>query len=248
MSNADAHVADPTKRWEFDAAVTNNFEAMLRSSIPSYDEMRRWTTLLAAKCIRDSSHDGKLACNVMDIGASRGEAVGPLIDLHNYAKFALVEVSEPMMNVLEKKYDVPEYSDQVELISADLSENVEWLSRRSNSLVLSILTLMFVAVECRQRLVQAIYDSMVPGASFIIVEKTLGDTAASQELLVSTYYDFKARNGYSQEVVERKRMSLKGALVPMKTSWTEELLRDAGFKNVQQYWRSLQFVGWVCNK
>jgi tRNA (cmo5U34)-methyltransferase len=52
-------------------------------------------------------------------------------------------------------------------------------------------------------------------------------------------------NGYSQDEIERKRLSLEGALVPLTARFNEELLRGAGFDQVDCFWRWSNFAGWL---
>jgi len=66
--------------------------------------------------------------------------------------------------------------------------------------------------------------------------------------MVDLYYRLKSANGYSQEEIQRKRMSLEGVLVPVTAAWNEELLRQAGFQQVDCFWRWMNFAGWVALK
>jgi tRNA (cmo5U34)-methyltransferase len=63
--------------------------------------------------------------------------------------------------------------------------------------------------------------------------------------MVERYYTMKARNGYTQEQIERKRLSLEGVLVPVTAHWNEELLRIAGFTQVDCFWRWMNFAAWI---
>lgn len=65
---------------------------------------------------------------------------------------------------------------------------------------------------------------------------------------VKHYYDLKSANGYTQEQIERKRLSLEGVLVPVTAKWNEELLLMAGFRQLDCFWRYLNFAGWVAVK
>lgn len=252
--NADEHVADPNKRWTFDEGVTENFEQMLDASIPDYRNMRAWVNALVVDHLSRGGSDPQSAArwnygdSVLDIGASRGDAVVELIEKFPRCRFHLVEISEPMVKVLRQRFG---QNSNVRVVFDDLSEEpgcVRSTRPAGHHVALSVLTLMFVPIECRQRVIRAVYESLAPGGMFVVVEKTLGETEKSQELLVSHYHAFKVRSGYSEEKVERKRLSLKGALVPTKPSWVEEMLRDAGFCDVTRFWQALQFVGWVAFK
>jgi hypothetical protein len=59
-------------------------------------------------------------------------------------------------------------------------------------------------------------------------------------------------NGYGEEEgeeeIERKRLSLEGVLVPVAAEWNEDLLRRAGFDEVECFWRCLNFAGSVAIK
>ena len=79
----------------------------------------------------------------------------------------------------------------------------------------------------------------------IVVEKILGDGIASDTMLTDIYYDLKKENGYSEESIARKRLSLEGVLVPVTAKWNEDLLRQAGFQEVECIWRWMNFAGCV---
>ena len=97
-------------------------------------------------------------------------------------------------------------------------------------------------------MVQEVYDRTLPGGAFILVEKVLGSSAPVDAILTDLYEDLKRRNGYSQQNIDRKRLSLEGVLVPLTAGWNENLLRRAGFGDVECFWRSLNFAGWVAVK
>lgn len=86
------------------------------------------------------------------------------------------------------------------------------------------------------------------GGALIFVEKVLGSTADLDGVMVDTYYALKAQNGYSQEQIERKRLSLEGVFVPVTAKWNEELLYSAGFAEVDCFWRWMNFAGWIAIK
>lgn len=82
----------------------------------------------------------------------------------------------------------------------------------------------------------------------ILVEKILGASAEIDEKLVQLYYSLKAQNGYSPYEIERKKLSLEGVLVPVTAKWNEELLHNAGFSQVDCFWRWMNFAGWIAIK
>jgi tRNA (cmo5U34)-methyltransferase len=219
------------EKWAFDAEVTAVFDAMLENSIPGYRDMRRLVTAVGCRFVRPGSL-------VVDLGASRGDALAPFLEHEPFARYVAVESSAPMRREMEGRFrGLP-----VEIRDDDLRRNHAALNEPTD-LVLSVLTLMFIPVEHRYALLGAIQRSLRPGGALILVEKVLGEDAAMDAMLAELYYEFKADNGYTQEAIARKRLSLEGVLVPLSAEWNRQLLKGAGFRHVECFWRSLNFCG-----
>lgn len=225
---------EPGDKWAFDASVTDAFDNMLARSIPQYPVMRDAVTNVGTRYIQPTG-------DIVDLGASRGVALMPF-----YQQFAAthrvraIEVSAPMLDVLRSRFP----ADCV--LPADLRHGFPTDLRPT--LTLSVLTLQFVPIEYRQRLIRQIYQQTVPGGAFILVEKVLGNTAEIDAAMVELYYALKGENGYSPEAIERKRLSLEGVLVPVTARWNEELLTMAGFRQIDCFWRWMNFAGWIAIK
>lgn len=231
-----------TEKWEFDASVTACFEDMLRRSIPQYDVMRAAVTDLARAYAVDGTE-------IVDLGSSRGDAIAPLVNDLYGCRFRLVEVSGPMLDVLRERFTE---QSNVRVEEWDLRRPAKSLvhlrEHEKASVVTSVLTLQFTPIEHRQRIVQECHDRLLPGGALILVEKILGNTARLNEQMVDVYHRFKVSNGYTPSEVERKRLSLEGVLVPVTARWNEELLRSAGFVEVDCFWRWMNFAAWVAVK
>jgi tRNA (cmo5U34)-methyltransferase len=116
------------------------------------------------------------------------------------------------------------------------------------SVTLAVLTIQFTPIEYRQRILRDIWKHTIPGGALIFVEKVIGSTAEIDADMVSGYYALKSTNGYTEEQIERKRLSLEGVLVPVTAHWNEELLRSAGFEQIDCFWRWMNFAGWIALK
>lgn len=229
----------PNGAWSFDESVTNVFDDMLRRSIPQYDVMRQACFDIACK-YRQSYTD------IVDLGCSRGEALAPLVDKYGSTnRYIGVEVSQPMLEASRQRFAGLIASHTVDIKELDLRR--EYPNARA-SVTLCVLTLQFTPIEYRQRILRDIYNNTAGGGALILVEKVLGADADIDALMVDLYYRMKAENGYSQEAIERKRLSLEGVLVPVTARWNEELLRMAGFNHVDCFWRWMNFAGWVAVK
>ncbi len=238
MTDSRGHI--PEGPWAFDENVTAVFDDMLERSIPQYAEMRRLTSNLAARYAREHTA-------IVDLGCSRGGALADAIvavDARRIegVRYIGAEVSPPMLAAARKRFAKTPTS--VTIVEHDLRGGMP-PEGGNPSVVLSVLTLQFTPIEYRQQIVESIFERLRPGGAFIFVEKVLGSTATIDATMVDAYYDGKRASGYSDEEIARKRHSLEGVLVPVTARWNEELLRSAGFSDVDCFWRSLNFAGWL---
>lgn len=229
----------PQGKWQFDAEVTDVFDEMLRRSIPQYDVMRSAVFEIASRFAKEKTA-------IVDLGCSRGDALDPLVSRFGaYNRFVGVEVSLPMLEAARKRFQGYIACGVVSIREMDLRH--QFPPERA-SVILSVLTLQFTPIEYRLKIVREAFNALIPGGALILVEKVLGASADLDAMLVDLYYGMKRENGYSQEEIDRKRLSLEGVLVPVTASWNEQLLHQCGFTEVDCFWRYLNFAGWVAVK
>jgi tRNA (cmo5U34)-methyltransferase len=229
----------PEGKWRFDAEVTDAFDEMLRRSIPQYEVMRQAVFEIASRfAVRKTA--------ILDLGCSRGEALAPLVSRFGVNnRFVGVEVSQPMLDAARERFRGMIDCGVVSIREMDLRHG---FPPERASVILSVLTLQFTPIEYRLKIVREAFNSLVPGGALILVEKVLGASADLDAMLVDLYYGMKRENGYSQEEIDRKRLSLEGVLVPVTAAWNEQLLHQCGFSEVDCFWRYLNFAGWVAIK
>ncbi len=226
-------------RWEFDDEVTRVFDDMLQRSIPQYQVMRQLCFEIASRYVQYKT-------DVVDLGCSRGEALDRLIyrfGAHN--RFIGVELSEAMYKAACARFEGYINCGVVDIRNMDLRYEYPPCSA---SVTLSVLTLQFIPIEYRQGIVAKVYQHTRPGGAFILVEKVLGSSPAIDELMVERYYALKQANGYTLDQIQRKRLSLEGVMAPVRAEWNEDMLRAAGFSQVDVFWRWMNFCGWVALK
>jgi tRNA (cmo5U34)-methyltransferase len=229
----------PEGRWAFDQAVTDAFDDMLRRSIPQYEVMR-------SACVDLARLSRRPGTDIVDLGCSRGEAMAPLVlEFGDENRFVGVEVSRPMIEAVSDRFKDTIRSGRMRIEELDLRRG--YPDCRA-SVTLAVLTLQFIPIEYRQRVLSEIHEHTIEGGVCILVEKVLGASAHIDTAMVDCYYGLKARNGYSEEAIQRKRLSLEGVLVPITARWNEESLKAAGFGQVDCFWRWMNFAGWIAVK
>lgn len=239
MSRSETDTGYAPDRWEFDEEVSRVFDDMLSRSIPQYETMREAVTLVASAFLRRG-------LNVVDLGCSQGEALASLANLPAIGnRFLGLEVSDPMLAAAQARF--ADAGERVRIHRWDLRHGLpaDEVAEESAGVVLSVLTLMFLPVNYRARLLAQVRRALAPGGALVLVEKVLGEGPTTDDVLTANYHAKKAQSGYTPDEIERKRLSLEGVLVPLTASWNEELLRRAGFSEVETFWAWMNFRGWV---
>lgn len=228
----------PEEQWEFNEDVVRCFRDMLERSIPDYKTMRSLIYQFGKTILKDNDR-------VVDIGCSTGMAAEPFYKQYaNRLSYLLCDNSEDMIKQCKRNYEAGINEGYVEVVKGDAC-TIDL--KRQNGLVLSVLSLQFMATTNRQETICKIYDSLRDGGAFVFVEKVIGDQQMDK-IEVDLYYDMKRRNGYTDEAIQRKRKSLENVLSPLKAKWNEDMMKEAGFKKCDMIWRCLNFCGWIAIK
>lgn len=228
----------PQGKWKFDDEVANCFDNMLERSIPDYFNMRELVYNVGKHYVVPHT-------TIMDIGCSNGSASLPFVKTFAYENdFILTDVSDSFIDICKRGF---KNYPNVCVKKHDLRNGIPE-PHNNTSLILSVLTIQFTPIEYRQRIIDSIYNALIPGGCFIFVEKLIGNTYSIDSVFVDEYYAIKKENQYTNEQIQNKRKSLEGVLVPVTANWNVELLKSSGFKTVDCFWRYLNFAGFIAIK
>ena len=256
------------RQFMFKGDVAKMFEdQVIPRQVPGYNQMRLRLSQLAQRLVHPESG------TVLDIGTSHGRMIRDIL-----SGFIVLSKIEEARNIefigLDYEAEMLEYAEEsIKEVAGhfekqlNFSPQVRWynhdlrhglvgnnsafqLNDNSVGLVSSVLTLMFVPPEYRLRLYKQIHDVLQPGASFLLVEKTLGVGADHDDLFTDIYYDDKRRNGISEDAIAKKRASIGGYLIPWSEAQHRSTLEQAGFAshNINVFWSDLQFKGFIATK
>lgn len=227
----------PKGAWEFDEDVTACFDDMLERSIPQLDVARNLVTSFAKRyALRGTT--------ILDIGCSTGGMLQKLIETLGEMNYHYLGLDNSPSMVLEAQKRM-EKMPKVQIIECDLRKEFPevW-----SSVVVSFLTMQFIPIEYRRKIIQQVYDSLTKSGCFLMVEKVTMNGSQLQEDLTSIYHELKQVNGYSLESIQAKQKSLENTMVCLPVDWNKEMLYDAGFREVETFWQWGPFVGFVAIK
>lgn len=186
---------------------------------------------------------------VVDVGCSTGKLTKRIISNNpnrEYAQYIGVELAGSFYDDLSDRYTEirKDYPWAIlEWVKGDII-NYEF---RNCSLVTSLFTLQFMPKTKRQNMIEKIYDGLNEGGAFIFAEKLICESAFFQDLLTFNHYDYKRKTFTPQEIMD-KEVSLRDMLKPNTWNELNTMVKDAGFKETQIFWRNHQFVGVIAVK
>ncbi|HYB74081.1 MAG TPA: carboxy-S-adenosyl-L-methionine synthase CmoA [Candidatus Sulfotelmatobacter sp.] len=243
MSGRDRYFRNATKMsgFTFNRNVASVFDDMVVRSIPFYLELQRMVGELGAVFHQPGT------C-VYDLGCSTGTTLLSLMRCIQdpRARFIGLDGSPPMRERARGKIGRCRARRNVTFIAGDLNKPDFPLHRAS---VITInWTLQFVRPTRRGALLKKIWRALVDGGALILCEKILGEPEELNRLYMDLYYDFKRRSGYSELEIARKREALENVLVPCTLAENIDLLRGAGFRRVDPFFRWYNWAGLLAVK
>ena len=228
--------------FQFNEEVARVFDDMLARSIPLYHEQQSLLEELARRFFQP-------ATQVVDLGCSTGTT---LIRLHHALPDGTAlrgyDNAEPMLARARQNAREANCADVIEFLPGDLNGDLQELDLAGSSVVCICWTLQFVRPLNRDRLVRKIYDSLSDGGVLIVTDKVLTNDSDMNRFFIDFYYDFKRRNGYSEQEILRKRESLENVLIPYRVDENAELFRRNGFATVETFFQWYNFAGFLCVK
>ncbi|MEI3854020.1 MULTISPECIES: carboxy-S-adenosyl-L-methionine synthase CmoA [unclassified Ensifer] len=232
---ADTAVGD----FAFNATVAAVFDDMVSRSVPYYGEIQRMACELAG----DFAEPG--SC-LYDIGYSTATTLLGLDAMVDPSvRFVGIDNAPDMIEKAREKIVEANTKRSIDLRVGDLHQGIDI---HDASVVMMLLTLQFVRPLHRERIMRTIYDGLNERGALLLVEKLTSEDSTFNRLFIEHYYDYKRRNGYSDIEIAKKREALENVLIPYRLEENLQLLKEAGFRSVEVFFRWYNFCGIIAIK
>ena len=228
--------------FEFNEEVAGVFDDMLVRSVPCYLEQQGLIREIATRFHVPGTTIYDLGCSTGTTLVNIGHSIDDSVELVGY------DNSEPMLERARQNVAKSGLANRVDLRYADLNADAPKLDLDGAGVITLCWTLQFVRPLGRHRLIRQIYESLAEGGVLICCEKILTNDSDMNRFFVDFYYDFKRRNGYSEDEILRKREALENVLVPYRADENAELFRHSGFQTVETFFQWYNFCGFLCVK
>ena len=223
--------------WTFNKDAAKNFDVHVKKSVPGYEIGHE----IICKYI---DYFINLPPNIIyDLGCSTGNLLNKIKLRHPKKNTKLIGIDnqEEMLNLARKNCA---NDNNLEFLYSDLCE----FKFKNCSCIISYYTVQFISPAFRQIIINKIYDSLSWGGAFFLFEKTRGSDARFQDINSHVYNEYKLLMGYNCNEIMSKTRSLTGILEPFSDQANIDMLRRAGFKDIEYIFANICFKGWLCIK
>lgn len=222
--------------WSFSGNTVPNFDAHVSKSVPLYYEGHDLICDISDFFVKSDSV-------VYEIGSSTGTLTYKLAQ-HNKlkarARFVGIDIEADMIDEAEKKRALPEFAMlNTEFLTGDVLD----IQLDPADMVVSYYTIQFIPPARRQEVIDKIYRTLNWGGAVLLFEKVRGADARFQDIMTSLYTDYKLRQGYTPDDIIAKSQSLKGVMEPFSTQGNIDLLKRAGFSDINTVQKYICFEG-----
>jgi tRNA (cmo5U34)-methyltransferase len=225
--------------FEFNEQVAAVFDDMIIRSVPGYGELIGRLAQLASHFYRPGS------C-IYDLGCSTGNFGMQLCEEMASSDFRMVALdnSQPMLDIYEQRLTGVPPKGSIELVCGDICDQ----QLQNASVVVITLTLQFLPLGEREALIDRIYRGLRPGGVLLLTEKVVHPDPALDALQQDFYYRFKRERGYSELEISQKREALEDVLIPETIEVHEQRLRQAGFDQLDLWFKWFNFSSFLACK
>ena len=225
--------------FTFNDHVAEVFDDMLSRSIPYYrGVIEGMAQLLACRPQRGTT--------LYDLGCSTGTTLLELsrrlpLDQFN---FVGIDNAPAMLEKARKKTAMFSKATLIEFRQDDITT----CPLPEAAAVICNYTLQFLRPLARTAFVQRIFDALPEDGILFLSEKTISHATRLNRDFIDIYHNFKRQQGYSELEIAAKREALENVLIPFSLEENIALLKDAGFSEIEPYFKWFNFTSIVAVK
>jgi len=215
-----------------DPAAVAAYAEVPQRNVPGWADMLRMAELLLAERVPEGGE-------VLVVGAGGGLELKRFAQMHPGWRFVGVDPAHEMLKLaratlgpLASRVDFREgYVDAAPAGPFDAAT--------------CLLTLHFVPVEERRRMLEEIRRRLRPGAPFVVAHLSFSQVPGERDAWLDRYAAFVASSGVDPAKARAASEAVRSQLPILSPEQDEAMLRDAGFSGVRLFYAGFAFRGWV---
>jgi len=218
------------KKFSFD--TIDDFDTHISTSIPNYLSIQEMILNMSDYFIESGT-------NIYDLGCSKGTLLEKIRDKNDKKDTVYYgyDISENLL---------PDSKKNLIYLHKNLIKDSTELFNNA-SLMLSIFTMQFLPKKNRLDVLKNVYNNLNKGGALVMCEKVYAENSNIQDINTFLYYDFKKRT-YTNDEILSKETDLRSIMKPLTYEENVNMLKEAGFKNTECFYRFYNFAGLLCIK
>ncbi len=225
--------------FSFNDRVAEVFDDMLARSIPYYRTViEGMAQLLACRLPAGST--------LYDLGCATGTTLLelsrqlPTMGYH----YIGIDNASPMLDKARSKSAMYGKTAVLEFRQDDIT----CCALPAASGIICNYTLQFLRPLTRQTFVRRLFEALPAGGVVILSEKTISHAGRLNRDFIDIYHGFKKKQGYSELEIAAKREALENVLIPFSLQENIALLQEAGFDEVETFFKWFNFTALIALK
>jgi tRNA (cmo5U34)-methyltransferase len=198
--------------------------------VPGLADLHRMVMLLLADQAPGDAH-------ILVVGAGGGMEIKAMAEAQSTWRFTGVDPSPAMLDLARQT--LMSFADRVDLIEGAIDQAPKGPFDGATCL----LTLHHLDRTERLRTLKDVYSRLKPGAKLVVAEHSA--PGADPERWMTRSVAFGDREGLDWEEAAATGRMMTGHLPLLTPTEEENLLREAGFTNVELYYAAFSFRGWA---
>lgn len=198
--------------------------------VPGFHDMQRMATILLAESVPQDGH-------VLVLGAGGGLEMQAFAQAHTGWHLTGVDPSAAMLDIA--RHTLADNLRRAELVTGTIND----APAGPFDGAACILTLPFIGPNDRLPTLRALRQRMKPGAALVMAHHCFERGAKEDALWMGRFAAFAALSGITFD--QERRQELVARLTILSPQAEEDLLRQAGFRDVTLFYVALAFRGWV---
>ena len=227
------HPINNIEDFTFDQTVSEAFDDMVDRSVPGYRTLIANIGPIASHFYRNETH-------CYDLGCSHGAAA---LSVFQHCKNKSLQIhaidnSPAMIEKCEALINQARASDNIKTYIADICD----VPITNASVVILNLTLQFLPINMREKLLTNIYNGMIDGGACILTEKIIFQNDKHETLYQDLHTKFKSANHYSELEISQKRKALENVLIRETLDAHQQRLKSIGFSHISVWFQCINFI------
>ena len=225
-------------KFEFNEAVVSVFDDMLSRSIPFYDEVIDISIFFVRQYLQSRQQINNIPV-IYDIGSSTGNLL---------LRLAAKLEEDNIQSYLCGLDNALAMIDKARLKNSAMGFNIDFLHAdfltfefMPTDVFLAFYTMQFIRPLQRNDMIQKIYDSLCDGGIFLFAEKVISVDSTTEGQMLTCYYEYKKKQGYTHKEIYKKREALENILVPYSVEENCSMLKLCGFKHIEILFKWVNF-------